>query len=73
MGWSQLNMFPPKLYGFTKKIHQGRNQNFSQEGAPIPRGGGTGPIFSEKPYEIEEILVRMGVHDSGPMSTVEGS
>ena len=42
---------------------QGRIQNFPQEGAPIP-GGGRLPnilvIFSEKPYEIKEILVRRG-------------
>ena len=48
--------------------NQGQIQNFSQEGAPIPRGGrlpNNLVVFSEKPYEIKEILVRRGARAGG--------
>ena len=43
-------------------IFQGRIQNFSQEGVPIPRGSPTQYFdnISEKPYKIKEILARRG-------------
>ena len=45
-------------------MRQGRIQNFSFEGAPMPRRGRYLPniivIFSGKPYEIKEILVCRG-------------
>ena len=47
--------------------HQRRIQNFSLEGAPIPRGRLPNIliIFSQKPYEIKEILVRSGARAGG--------
>ena len=50
------------FHNWGPEIHEGQIQNFSSEGAPIPWGRLPNilVIFSEKPCEIKEILVRRG-------------
>ena len=54
--------------------YQGKIQNFSEEGAPIPRGclPNILIIFSEKPHEIKEILVHRGAHVGYPAKSATG-
>ena len=55
-----------KLSHTFHNLNQGRIQNFSEEGAPISGGlPNILIIFSEKPYDKKEILVRRGRGGAG--------
>ena len=59
-----------KVHHFYYTVHRSEDPGPDPElllgGAPIPRGAN--PIFSRKPYDIKEILVRRGAHQGCPLN-----